>query len=80
MEHSVSGHRPAPWRRSDDRIRNEVVAELIWDGRVADEANLHVRVKDGIVTISGPVDTFAQRRAIVQAAGRVRGVRGVNGP
>lgn len=77
LEHSASGHRPAPWRRSDDRIRDEVVAELSWDGRIADEAHLHVLVKDGIVTITGPVDTFVQRRAIVQAAERVRGVRRV---
>ena|SRR5579871_3145886 len=74
---SLSGHRPAPWRRSDDRIRDEVVAELSWDGRIADEAHLKVVVKDGIVTITGPVDTFLQRRAIVQAAERVRGVRRV---
>jgi osmotically-inducible protein OsmY len=77
MEQRVSGHRAAPWRRSDDRIRDEVVAELSWDGRIADEANLKVLVKDGIVTITGPVDTFMQRHAIVQAAERVRGVRRV---
>ena len=64
-------------RRSDDRIRDDIVDELNWDGSITNEAQIRVTVRDGIVTLAGQVDSFSQRRAVAQAAQRVRGVRHV---
>jgi osmotically-inducible protein OsmY len=63
--------------RSDDRIRDDVVDELNWDGSITNEAQIRVSVKDGIVTVAGQVDSFSERQAVTHAAERVRGVRRV---
>ena len=38
-------------------------------------AQLDLRVQDGIVTISGRVNSFAERKAVERAAKRVPGIR-----
>lgn len=61
---------------SDLQIRDSVEAELDWDARV-DSRLIGVAVKDGIVTLTGHVDSYAQRRAAEQAAQCVAGVKAV---
>jgi osmotically-inducible protein OsmY len=60
----------------DKSVREDVIRELDWEP-VVRSAEIGVGVKDGIVTLSGVVDSHAAKRAAERAAGRVRGVRAV---
>jgi osmotically-inducible protein OsmY len=62
--------------RSDERIQQDVLAEIRWDARLQPN-EIGVAVKDGIVTLTGSVDTFIKKWAAERAAQRVRGVRAV---
>ncbi|MEV6283784.1 BON domain-containing protein [Kribbella sp. NPDC051770] len=59
--------------RRDDEIQQEVFAELAWDARVQPH-EIGVSVRDGIVTLTGWVDSYVKKWAAEQAAHRVRGV------
>ena len=61
---------------SDEQIQEEVLAELKWDARVQSN-EIGVAVKDGIVTLTGLVDSYSKKWAAEQAAFRVRGVQAV---
>jgi len=62
--------------RKDEDIQREVLAELKWDPRL--QANeVGVIVKDGVVTLTGWVDSYMKRWAAEDAAHRVRGVKAV---
>jgi osmotically-inducible protein OsmY len=58
------------------RLRNFVVRELDWDPDV-DAGAIGVCAKDGVVTLTGFVDTYAGKLAAERIAKRVRGVRAV---
>ena len=60
--------------RSDEEIRKDVLAELKWDARVQPN-DIGVAVKNGVVTLTGWVDSYIKRWAAEEAAHRVRGVR-----
>lgn len=62
--------------KTDAQIQSDVTAELMWDPSVI-AANVGVAVHDGIVTLSGTVDTYAQKHAVERAARRVAGIRGI---
>jgi osmotically-inducible protein OsmY len=62
--------------RTDAEVQREVLDELRWDARVQPN-EIGVAVKDGIVTLTGWVDSYTKRWAAEEAALRVRGVRGV---
>jgi osmotically-inducible protein OsmY len=62
--------------RSDEEIQKDVQAELEWEPRVKPH-EIGVVVKDGIVTLTGWVDTYQKKWAAEEAAHRVRGVRAV---
>lgn len=59
--------------KSDAQIQKDVLQELHWDSRV-DETDVGVEVDDGIVTLTGSVESFAKRIAAQEAAHRVAGV------
>jgi osmotically-inducible protein OsmY len=61
---------------TDVRLRNSVVRELDWDREVDDSA-IGVAAKDGVVTLTGFIDSYAGKLAAERVAKRVRGVRGV---
>ena len=62
--------------RTDTQIQADVLAELKWEPRVS--ANeIGVMVKDGIVTLTGTVDSYTKRWAAEDAAHRIRGVKAV---
>jgi osmotically-inducible protein OsmY len=63
--------------KSDSQIREEVIQELRWDPQVTDPDAIGVAVKDGAVTLTGAVSTYAQKFAAVRAASRVYGVEAV---
>lgn len=62
--------------KADSALHNDVVSELTWEPSIRDE-DVAVAVKDGVVTLAGTVDTFAQRYAAERAAARVKGVRAI---
>jgi osmotically-inducible protein OsmY len=61
---------------TDLRLRNFVIRELDWDPDV-DASAIGVAAKDGVVTLTGFVDTYAGKLAAERIAKRVRGVRAV---
>jgi osmotically-inducible protein OsmY len=62
--------------RTDVQIQTDVVAELKYEPRV--QANeIGVVVKDGVVTLTGWVDSYSKKWAAEEAAHRVRGVKAV---
>ena len=62
--------------RTDNELRTDVLAELNWDPSIRHE-DIATAVKDGVITLAGTVDTYAQRYAAERAAERVHGVRGI---
>lgn len=62
--------------RTDGDIKAAVEAELEWTPEV-EAAGIGVAVDDGVVSLSGEVDNYAERRAAKQAALRVRDVTAV---
>jgi osmotically-inducible protein OsmY len=62
--------------RTDSQIQTDVLAELKWDARVLPN-EIGVAVKDGVVTLTGWVDSYTKKWAAEEAAHRVRGVKAV---
>jgi osmotically-inducible protein OsmY len=60
----------------DKTLQEQVMHELVWDPEV-DAAHIGVSAKDGAVTLTGHVGSYAQKMAAVRAAERVYGVRAV---
>jgi osmotically-inducible protein OsmY len=63
--------------RSDDSIRGDVLFELEWDPKIDSSSDIAVAVKEGVVTLSGFVDSYWEKDAGEKAVKRVYGVRGV---
>lgn len=62
--------------KNDFDLQRAVQEELYWNPRV-NAAAIGVAVNDGIVTLTGHVPQFAERKAAVRSAQRVAGVKGV---
>lgn len=62
--------------RTDATLQAAVLEELKWEPSVR-ETDVGVSVKNGIVTLSGFVDSYAEKFAAERAAGRVSGVRAI---
>src|SRR5467141_554829 len=62
--------------RTDTQIQSDVMAELKWEPRVMPN-EIGVAVNDGVVTLTGWVDSYAKRWGAEEAAYRVRGVKAV---
>jgi osmotically-inducible protein OsmY len=62
--------------RTDVQIQSDVLAELKWEPRLQPN-EIGVIVKDGIVTLTGPIDSYVKKYAAEEAAHRVRGVKAV---
>jgi osmotically-inducible protein OsmY len=61
---------------NDRTLQQYVIDELQWEPRV-DPAHIGVAVDSGIVTLSGHVGSYAEKRATEKAANRVRGIKAV---
>lgn len=62
--------------RSDTELHDDVLAELRWDQRLR-EKDIAVAVREGVVTLAGTVESYAQRYASERAVERVKGVRAI---
>ncbi len=62
--------------KTDAQLKAEVAAELEWDPAI-NPAHVGLAVADGVVTLSGHLETFAEKFTIEQAVQRVEGVRAV---
>ncbi len=62
--------------KSDLNLKRDVEAELDWDPAVRPAA-IGVAAKDGVVTLTGHIDTYAEKRAIEKALRRVQGVHAI---
>ena len=60
--------------KTDLQLQKDVTTELNWEPSV-NAAQLAVEVKDGIVTLAGNVDSYAEKWDAEHAAQRVTGVR-----
>ena len=62
--------------KTDAELQQDVMNELKWEPTVK-AAEIGVAVKDGVVTLSGYVDSYVKKWAAERAAARVFGVRAV---
>ena len=62
--------------KTDAQLQRDIIDELRWDPSVG-AAEIGVAAKNGVVTLSGQVDSFAKKYAAVRAAERVAGVRAI---
>lgn len=72
-----SGVGPRGYRRSDERIKDDINDRLTWHGDL-DASDIEVDVRDGIVTLTGTVDDRYQKRMAENLAENVSGVEDVN--
>lgn len=61
---------------TDEEIQRNVLEEFQWNARIQPN-EIGVVVKNGIVTLTGWVDSYAKKLAAEEAAHRVRGVKAV---
>jgi osmotically-inducible protein OsmY len=61
---------------TDEEIQKDVLAELKWDAQIQPN-EIGVSVKDGVVTLTGWVDSFLKKWSAEDAALRVAGVKAV---
>jgi osmotically-inducible protein OsmY len=62
--------------KTDAELQQDVMNELKWEPTIK-AAEIGVGVKDGVVTLSGYVDSYVKKWAAERAAARVSGVRAV---
>lgn len=62
--------------KTDAQLKADVTDELAWDPAI-NATNVGVMVKDGVVTLAGHLDSFAEKHAVEQAVRKVSGVRGI---
>jgi osmotically-inducible protein OsmY len=61
---------------NDSFLKQAVLDELKWEPSVT-AAHIGVTAKDGVVTLSGHVENYAEKHAAETAVGRVKGVKAV---
>lgn len=71
------GKGPKGWKRSDDRIKEEI-SESLYDSRMIDASDIEVQVKEGHVTLSGTVDSREAKREVERLVDSIRGVDDVS--
>ena len=62
--------------KTDVELKKDVTVELAWDPAVKATA-IGVAVKDGVVTLTGHLETFADKHAAERALRRVAGVKAI---
>jgi hypothetical protein len=72
-----SGMGPQGYQRSAERITEEINDQLTWHGDL-DATNIQVKVEQGIVTLTGTVDSRYAKRMAEDIAESIRGVQDIN--
>ena len=72
-----AGRGPRGYRRSDERIREDV-SEILWEHDEIDASEIDVTVTNGEVTLEGTVDSRWMKRMAEDAAHEARGVHDVH--
>lgn len=62
--------------KTDTELKADVIDELAWDPAI-NATGIGVMVTDGVVTLTGHLDSFAEKHAVERAVHRVAGVRGI---
>ena len=62
--------------KTDSQLQRNVLDQLTWEPSIR-EAEIGAAVKEGVVTLSGYVDTFAEKWATTRAVERLNGVKAV---
>ncbi len=62
--------------KTDSALKADIVNELVWDPAIK-EAAVGVAVKDGVVTLTGHLDTYGEKDASVRAVRRIAGVKAI---
>ncbi len=62
--------------KTDAHLKADVTEELAWDPAV-NATSIGVAVRDGVVTLTGHLDSYAEKHAVERAVHRVAGVRGI---
>ena len=62
--------------KTDIKLKADITDELAWDPAI-NAAGMGVMVRDGVVTLRGHLDTYAEKHAVERAVRRVAGVRGI---
>src|SRR2546430_1065368 len=62
--------------RTDMEIQKDVVAELRWEPSLRDD-DIAVGVRDGVVTLAGFVDTYADKWTTERVASKVKGGKAI---
>jgi osmotically-inducible protein OsmY len=62
--------------KTDAQLKADVTDELAWDPAI-NATHVGVMVQDGVVTLAGHLDSFAEKHAVERAVRRVAGVRGI---
>ena len=62
--------------KTDFELKRDVEAELAWDPQVR-STEVGVAAKDGVVTVTGHLDTFAEKEGVMKALRRVGGVKAI---
>jgi osmotically-inducible protein OsmY len=62
--------------KTDVQLKKDVSAELEWEPSIH-STEVGVAVKDGVVTLTGHLDTYAEKYAIEKAVARVAGVKAI---
>ncbi|MFZ2293676.1 MAG: BON domain-containing protein [Polaromonas sp.] len=62
--------------KTDAQLKADVIDELAWDPAI-NATGIGVMVTDGVVTLTGHLNSFAEKHAVERAVHRVAGVRGI---
>jgi len=62
--------------RTDMDIQKDVIAELRWEPSLRDD-DIAVGVRDGVVTLAGFVDSYADKWSVERVVSKVKGVKAV---
>lgn len=62
--------------KTDAEIQKDVMEELKWEPAIR-SSGIGVAVKNGVVTLSGTVDTYSEKKTVEKAALKVAGVKGI---
>jgi osmotically-inducible protein OsmY len=72
----IQGFKESTRMKTDIQLKADVTAELAWDPAV-NATGIGIIVEDGVVTLTGHLDSFAEKHAVERAVHRVAGVRGI---